>query len=268
MARVGLWNRGGVRRARVSIRHVPLGLVGILLGMAAWEVAGRSLDVLVVPPFSVVGARLIELVVSGQILPHLMISLTNLGIGFGISLVVGIAVGMAMGWFRSIDYALSPYVNALLTAPSLVFAPIFFAFWGVGRETIVALIVSYSIWVVIVNTSVAIREMPQDLAEMAISYGASPRHVFRYIAVPAALPLIMAGIHVALGRAVKGMINGEMFIAVVGLGLIIMNAGRALDIPTVLAVLLVVLIVGLSALQVFYVVERRLTHWLPSTSRS
>jgi NitT/TauT family transport system permease protein len=245
-----------------------LGALGLSAGLIAWELGARLADAVLLPPFSVVVARLVELVASGQIAGSLSVSLGNLALGLAISLSVGIAIGSAMGLSRSVDYALGPYVNALLTAPSLVFAPVFFSFWGVGRGSIIALIVMYAIFVVIVNTSIAVRAIPIDLAEMATSFSATRRQMFRYIVMPAAMPLIIAGVRLGVGRAVKGMINGEMFIAVVGLGRLIVSSGRQLDVASVLAVLIVVVLVALVMMRVVWLVERRLTGWLPDTYRA
>jgi NitT/TauT family transport system permease protein len=245
-----------------------LGTVGLLAGISVWELGARAVDAVLLPPFSAVVARLVELALSGQIAASLAVSLGNLALGLLISLSVGIVLGSAMGWWRSVDYALGPYVNALLTAPSLVFAPIFFSFWGVDRGSIVALIVTYAVFVVIVNTSVAVKSIPTDLTEMAVSYNATRRQVFRFIVMPAAMPLIMAGVRLAVGRAVKGMINGEMFIAVVGLGRLIVSSGRQLDVATVLAVLIVVVAVALVLMRIVWLVEQRFTGWLPETRRT
>jgi NitT/TauT family transport system permease protein len=103
---------------------------------------------------------------------------------------------------------------------------------------------------------------------MATSFSATRRQMFRYIVMPAAMPLIIAGVRLGVGRAVKGMINGEMFIAVVGLGRLIVSSGRQLDVASVLAVLIVVVLVALVMMRVVWLVERRLTGWLPDTYRA
>jgi NitT/TauT family transport system permease protein len=258
------------RSWRIALPASPAlqGAIGLALGSVLWEVTGRTIGGVLIPPFSAVIGRLVDLILSGEIAESLVVSLGNLALGLSISLVVGIGVGSAMGWWRSVDYALSPYVNALLTAPSLVFAPIFFSFWGVGRESIIALIVMYAVFVLIVNTSIAIRSVPEELVEMATCYSASRFQVFRYVVLPTATPLILAGVRLAVGRAVKGMINGEMFIAVVGLGRIIVISGRQLDVASVLAVLIVVVLVALALMRVLLIVEQRLTGWLPETART
>jgi NitT/TauT family transport system permease protein len=240
---------------------------GLLVGLVLWEIAGRTLQYTFLPPASQVAARLVELVATGQVLPALASSLTNLALGFGIALALGLAVGLGMGGSRRFAAAVNPYVNALLTAPSLVFAPIFFSIWGLGRQSIVALIVTYSTFVIMVNTSGAVRAVAHDLGEMARSFNATPIQAFTWVTLPAATPLILAGVKVAAARAVKGMINGEMFIALVGLGKVIQDAQHQLDATTVIAILAIVVAVSLLLMAVIERIDLRLNGWLPRTER-
>lgn len=242
-------------------------LISLVVGALLWELVGRVADVAFFPPLSVVLERLSEMVVSGAILGPLASSLLNLVIGFGLSLAVGLVLGVLMGWYPKVDAALSMYVYAMLAAPGLVFAPIFFSIFGDGRGSIVAVVVTYALFIIIINTADAVRGVQPSLVEMGRSYGASERQILLKIVVPAALPMMMAGIRLGAGRAVTGMINGEMFIAVVGLGAIVTDAGGRFDAPSVLAVLLVIIVVALGSVGLVQAADNRLTSWLPKTTR-
>jgi NitT/TauT family transport system permease protein len=244
-----------------------LGVISLAVGAVAWEIVGRVAEVSFFPPLSVVLARMFEMLASGEILTYLAASLTNLAIGFSISLVFGIGLGLLMGVYKRIDMALDLYVRAMLTAPSLVFAPIFFTLFGLNRITIIGIIILYSTFIIIVTTSAAVKASPKQLVEMARCYGGNDRWVFRRVLLPSATPLIMAGVRLGAGRAVKGMINGEMFIAVVGLGGVVMAAGRNFDAPTVLAVMMIIILVAFALVWIVERIDRRLTGWLPETAR-
>lgn len=256
--------------ARLALRRV-LGfspsLVSLLAGAVIWEVAGRVLQVSFLPPLSEVLSRLGEMVASGLIIAPLISSLINLAIGFGLSLVVGVGLGVLMGRYRKIDAAFGIYVYALLTAPALVFAPIFFSILGDGRGSIIAVVIMYSLFIMIINTADAIRGVHPALIEMGRSYGASESQILWRIILPAATPMIMAGVRLGAGRAVTGMINGEMFIAVVGLGAVVTEAGGRFDGASVLAILLVIIGVALAAVGLVQAVDNKLTSWLPKTTR-
>jgi ABC-type nitrate/sulfonate/bicarbonate transport system permease component len=252
------------RGPRVS---VPVGALSLLGGAVLWEIVARVWDVSFFPPLSAVLRRLGEMIADGEILGSLGNSLLNLLIGTVISVVIGVGVGLLMGAYKKVEQALDVYVYALLTAPSLVFAPIFFSIFGLGRASIVAVVVMYATFIIIINTASAIRSVPVPLIEMGRSFCATDWQVFRRIVIPAAMPLIMAGLRLGMGRAVKGMINGEMFIAAVGLGALVMDAGRRFDAESILAVLLVIIAVAVVTMQLVQLLDRRVTRWLPSTAR-
>jgi ABC-type nitrate/sulfonate/bicarbonate transport system permease component len=252
------------RGPRVS---VPVGALSLLGGAVLWELVARIWDVSFFPPLSAVLRRLWQMIADGEILGSLGNSLLNLLIGAVIAVIIGVGVGLLMGAYKKVEQALDVYVYALLTAPSLVFAPIFFSIFGLGRASIVGVVVMYATFIIIINTASAIRSVPVPLIEMGRSFCATDWQVFRRIVIPAAMPLIMAGLRLGMGRAVKGMINGEMFIAAVGLGALVMDAGRRFDAETILAVLLVIIVVAVATMQLVQLLDRRVTRWLPSTAR-
>jgi NitT/TauT family transport system permease protein len=240
----------------------------VVIGVLAWELGARAIDARAFPPFSGVVERLFELLGESTTYSHLASSLLNLALGFGISLVLGLGVGVAMGVSRTVDTALGVYVKAMLTAPSLVFAPIFFSVLGLSRWTIVGVVVLYSTFIIMLNTAAAIREAPAPLVEMVRSFCGGRTYIIRRVLLPSSVPLIMAGVRLGAGRAVKGMINGEMFIAVVGLGGAVISAGRNLDLTTVLAIMTLIILIAFAVLAVVDRVDRRLTPWLGSNART
>ena len=257
------------RKRLTRVRQFPLPdtLVSLVAGAIIWELLGRIFDAAYLPPASEVFTRLWEMIGDGLILNSLGSSLVNLVLGFGLSLTFGLVVGTLMGWYHRVESGLSVYVYALLTSPSLVFAPVFFSFFGDGRESIIGVIVMYSTFVMMITTTDAIKAVSPSLVEMARSFGASPTTALFRIVIPAALPGIMAGVRLGASRAVTGMINGEMFIAVVGLGRVVTDAGGRFDATSVLAVIVVIVVVALLVVGLVQMVERRLIGWLPKSER-
>jgi ABC-type nitrate/sulfonate/bicarbonate transport system permease component len=240
-------------------------ILAFVVLVGGWELLGRVINQEFFPPLSKVIAKLFE--VQDDIVAALGTSLTNLVIGFAVSVVFGIGLGLLMGAFRRLDAALDVYVNALLTAPSLVFAPIFFAIWGLDRWSIIAVIFMYCTWIMVVNTVTAVRTVPIELLEMGQSFNAPRLQTWWRIVLPSATPLIMAGVRLGIGRAVKGMLNGEMFIAIVGLGKLVMDGSRQFDSSLVLSILIVIIVIAFIAVWLVQAVDARLTRWLPKTSR-
>ena len=242
-------------------RDFVVQVLSIAGGLALWEIVGWLLALPWLPPFSKVMVALVELIRNGEILANLLVSLRSLAAGFAISLIVGLVVGVLMGLYRRVDQAISIYVNALLFTPHLVFAPIFFALFHLSDWTRIAVIVKYTVFIIIINTATAIRTADPALIEMARSFGATKRQIFSRILLPASVVVLFAGIRLGMGRAVKGMITGEMFIAFVGLGGIVQKYGSQFDASRVWALTLVILAVALLMGGLVQTADRRMTKW-------
>lgn len=256
------------RLAGVVNRYALITVASLLAGLVAWEVLGRTLELPFLPPASGVLARLWDLIVDGSVLVKLGNSLSNLAIGFAIAAVAGVVVGVAMARIRWLEQSLDPYVYAFLTAPTVVFVPIYFALFTLSRWAVVALIVQYAVFIIIVNTVTAIKTVDRELVEMARVFGAKNEStIVRKVLLRAAAPHISAGIRLGLGRAIKGMINGEILIAVVGIGGMSSTFGRAYDSAGVLALLVLIIIVALILDGLTQWIDGKVNAWLPSTYR-
>jgi ABC-type nitrate/sulfonate/bicarbonate transport system permease component len=255
-------DRGLVARLMLTMPQ----LVSLVVAIVGWEVVGWALDFTFLPPFSRVALAWWELFVEGTMVRNLFASLAGLVAGFTLAAIVGLAVGALMGLSQKVEHVLDIYVNALLASPSITYVPIFFIFFGVSRITQLAVIFWYAVFIIIVNTCVAVRSADEELVEMARSFGASDRQLLWKVRFPCALPLIMAGLRLGVGRAVKGMINGEMFIALVGLGAMIRNYAAAFDVEHLLAIILNVLVLAVLAASLVQAVDRRLTKWQATTA--
>jgi NitT/TauT family transport system permease protein len=241
--------------------------VALGIGILAWELIARIGDISYLPPFSAVIRRLVDMLVAGNLLRLAAASLTNLAIGFVIAVVFGIAIGALMGASRRLEASLDLWVYALLTAPSIVFAPIFFTLFGIGHESIIAVIVLYSICVIIIDTMAGVHAVSDDLREMARSFGASRTRIVWRVLLPGAMPLVFTGVRLGAGRAVKGMVNGEMFVAVVGIGGALMRSGQLFDAESVLAIMLFLIIIAFGVVWLVTIAERRTLRWLPAIGR-
>jgi NitT/TauT family transport system permease protein len=246
-------------RRRLARAGPPL--ASLLAGMVLWEIAGRAGDISFLPPFSRVLAAAFELTASGQILGNLALSLASLASGYGLAVAAGVSAGALMGRYRTLEYAFDPFLTGLLAAPKLVFVPILYVFFGAGRGTQVAVVFLSAVFVITLNTMNAIRTVDASYVEMARSFGANGRQLLWKVLLPGALPLTLAGLRIGIGRAVRGMINGEMYIALFGLGALLRRYGGQFNAEKVFAILMVVVAVALICSAIFQVFERRLTHW-------
>ncbi len=236
-------------------------LLALLVGVCAWELIGRLWQMPFLPPFSSVLRAAEKLIASGQILGPLGASLAALFLGYALAVVAGVTLGMLMGRYRRVEYALDPYVNALMATPKIALVPVLFALFGISRSVQVSIVFLSAFFVIVINTMSAIRNVDASTVEMARSFGATERQLFVKVLLPASLPLTMAGLRLGMGRGVKGMINGEMFIVVFGLGALLRTYGSRFVAEKVFAVLLVVVVVALVCTFVVQGIERHVTRW-------
>jgi ABC-type nitrate/sulfonate/bicarbonate transport system, permease component len=244
------------------VRNLTMNWMGMVAIALVWELAGQIFHQPWLPPLSSVLVRMVQLFTTGGLSQHLVASLSSLAIGFAIALVIGLVVGVLMGLFNTIYAALDVYVNAMLFTPGLIFAPILFAIFGLSDATRISVVVIYAVFIIIINTAAAVRNVDRPLIEMAASYGASRTTTVFRIVLPDAFPLIIAGLRMGVGRAVKGMVNGEMFIALIGIGGQAARFGKQFDFTSVWAISVFIMILAVIINQVVTWIEKRLTAWV------
>ncbi|ODT68639.1 MAG: hypothetical protein ABS75_19935 [Pelagibacterium sp. SCN 63-23] len=244
------------------VRNITMNWMGMVVIALIWELAGQAFQQPWLPPLSTVLARMVQLFTTGGLSQHLVASLSSLAIGFAIALVIGLVIGVLMGLFNWVYAALDVYVNAMLFTPGLIFAPILFAIFGLSDATRISVVVIYAVFIIIINTAAAVRNVDRPLIEMAASYGASRTTTVFRIVLPDAFPLIIAGLRMGVGRAVKGMVNGEMFIALIGIGGQAARFGKQFDFTSVWAISVFIMILAVVINQVVTWIEKRLTAWV------
>ena len=226
-----------------------------------WETAGRAMDSTLIPPLTQIAAAWWKLLSSGKLLANLGMSLTTLAIGFCLAAFIGVVLGVLMGRFRAIEHFFDLYVNALMSAPTTAFVPVLILWFGLGMESRIAVVFLFAIFVIVINTMTGVKQVDPVLVEMARSFGAREREIFFKIVLPAALPAIMAGLRLGMGRAVKGMVTAEMLLTLTGIGAMIMQYGSSFATDSLFAVILTILLVALLSMKAVHWIDRRLTGW-------
>ncbi len=236
-------------------------LLSVLSLALLWETAGRAVESSLVPPLTQIGAAWWRLLASGKLLANLALSLVTLAAGFFLAILIGIIVGLLMGRFRAVEHFLDLYVNSLMSAPATAFVPVLILWFGLGIESRIAVVFLFAVFVIIVNTMTGVKQVDSVLVEMARSFGAREKEIFFKIVLPAAMPAIMAGVRLGMGRAVKGMVTAEMLLTLTGVGAMIMQYGSAFATDSLFAVILTVLLIAMIATKLVQWLDRRLTGW-------
>jgi len=243
------------------MRPNTLRFLSLLTLAGLWEIAGRLGNARLLPPLSKVINAWFQLMVSGEIFSALAVSLQALALGFLLSLVIGVPLGLIMGRYRRVDQFLDIYMTALLTVPMISFIPFLVIAFGLGLHSRVWIVFLFAFVIIAINTAAGVRNVDPALTEMAKSFGAREHELFAKIILPAALPMIMAGIRLGMGRAVLGMVTSEMILAVVGFGAMLMTFGASFNSPALFATILTIVVFAVALLALIQYLDRRLTPW-------
>lgn len=235
--------------------------LSLILLAITWEAAARSGNAYLFPPLSSILVAWTELLRSGQLARSLLVSLQALTLGFFLSVAAGVPVGLLMGRYRRLEAFLDLYMTALLAIPIISFIPLLIIAFGLGLHSRVWIVFLFTFVIIAINTKAGVRNVEPTLTEMARSFGARERDLFVKVIVPAALPMIMAGLRLGMGRAVVGMITSEVVLAVVGIGAMLMSFGASFETPALFATILTVVLIAVAALYAIQYLDRRFTSW-------
>jgi NitT/TauT family transport system permease protein len=213
------------------------------------------------PPLSIVVVAWFELLVSGQLFRALAISLQAMVLGFFLSVLVGVPLGLLMGRYRRLESFLDIYMAALLTVPMISFIPFLVIAFGLGLHSRVWIVFLFAFVIIAINTTAGVRNVDATLTEMARSFGARESDLFLKVILPAALPMIMAGLRLGMGRAVLGMVTSELILAVVGFGAMLMTFSASYNSPALFATILTIVLLAVALLALIQYLDRRLMPW-------
>ena len=232
--------------------------VSIILWCIVWEVVGRSEALFVFPPISGVFGQLIKLVQQNAFHNAAIESLKAFTYGMLIAISCGIPLGFLMGRFESINRLMGMWVNVFVSAPLSALVPVIMLLCGMGRMTIVITVVLFAIWIITLDTLAGVKHISPSLIEMGRSFGAGRWQMLTKILIWASLPEILAGIRMGLIRAVKGVVVGQLLVAVIDFGLLFATYSRNFRMEEfwALTFILFAFALGLSAL--VGLVEQRL----------
>ena len=239
------------REAAPAKRGVPRWAVtaaSLVVILLLWEVLGRHINPIFGAPPSAIFVAFVELVRNGKLAAALLQSLQPFIVGYCVAIAIGVPLGLVIGRFWMAEAALGILVTGGYAMPLVALVPLLVLWFGLGFEVKAAIIFLMSIFPICINTWLGVKSVPKTLIDVGKSFVASDAVILRRIVLPATLPYIMAGIRLAVGRAVVGMVIAEFFTQISGLGGIIINAANNFDTATMFVpiILLMVLAVGLN----------------------
>ena len=226
-----------------------------------WEIIGQLDVIMLIPPLSAVFAAMGNVLMTHSFLEAIGITLKAFGIGMGLSLFVGISVGVAMGRIRAVDDVMGMWINIFESSPITAVVPLLLAVLGFGMQTMVVTVFLFSVWVIALDTQVGVKHASSSLVEMARSFGASRRDLYLKVIFWAALPEILAGMRLGIIRGVRGVVIGQLLIAIVGVGFLFETYSRKFIMPEFWALVLIVFGFAYGLSETIGMLERRVARY-------
>jgi ABC-type nitrate/sulfonate/bicarbonate transport system permease component len=252
-------------RGRIAASPWTYRLIVLAVVATIWQVYAMRAHSLLIPTFTSTIFGVADLLRDPDVYKAFYLSNQALVLGFAISLVTGILAGLAAARFQRVEGFIDPYLNILLVTPMAALIPLLIMSLGIGMASRVVLVFVFSVPVIIVNTRAGVRQVEANLLEMAHSYGASERQVWRKILLPGALPAVMTGVRLGLGRAVTGMVVVELLFVAVGIGnLISLYRGR-FESGLLYGVVILVVVEAFALISALRIIERRIAPWAHGT---
>lgn len=235
----------------------------IVAGLALWEFAGRafaSRSLFLTTPTQAL-ETIWELMLTGELERHALVSGQAFIAGYVIGCAAGLLIGLAMGVSPRANAALSPWVSGLYATPVIAVTPLLILWFGIGVWSKIAVVISLVIFPMIINTDAGVRSTDRALIDAARSFGASPLQIFTKVCLPSAMPFVLAGLKMAVGRGLIAVVVGELFGARAGLGFMIQQAAEVFAMPRLFAGVIVLAAAGILLTALFSRLERVLVPW-------
>jgi NitT/TauT family transport system permease protein len=229
--------------------------------LLAWEWFGRDINPVFGSYPSAIAEAFWDLARSGKLGAAMIESLQPFVAGYGLAILLGVPLGLLIGRYRVAEAALGIYVTAGYAMPLVALVPLLVLWLGLDFKVKAAVVFLMSVFPICINTWLGVAAVPKSLIEVGQSFVAPDTVILRRIILPATLPYIMAGIRLAVGRAVVAMVIAEFFTTISGLGAIIINSANSFDTATMFVPIVVLMVMAIGLNGLIGVVERRVAPW-------
>jgi NitT/TauT family transport system permease protein len=257
--RPGLWHQ---------IEPTALGAAGIVTLLVVWEILPRIVTLsagtkLFFTTPSQVAGTLWQMFATGSIWAPLSVSATAFGVGLAIAIVIGLPLGVVLGRSPTVSAMLDPFITAFNATPRLVFLPLVMLWFGIGLWSKVVIVFVGALFPILINTYEGVRNSDRLLVNVVRSFGAGEWDIARLVIVPNALPYIVVGLRLAIGRAVLGVVVAEFFGSEQGLGVVMVRAAGQYHVDVVFSGLIIFAALTLAMTAIVKAIENRLSRWRP-----
>jgi NitT/TauT family transport system permease protein len=262
------FGRGGTNGAKsifalVGRNYYLMGALSAVAFVAIWQVVSMNVPPIILPTPARVVSAFIELTSSGELVRATGETLWPFAVGLVFAFIVGTALGLLLGIYRPAARILDPYIFVFWSIPHIAWLPLFIAWFGVGQLTLIIFVFVSAVFPQLLTVEAGAKEADSFLVEVARSLGGTKREILHTVVLPSSLPYIIAGLRIAVGRALVGVIVGQLLIVATGIGYMFQFYGETLSLAKYFAPLIVIAALAVALNRVVNWAEHIFIPWKP-----
>ena len=247
--------------------NIAIRIVSLIVVLGGWEYFGRQVNPVLFTYPTAVASAAVKMIASGELWKYLSQSLIVLGAGLALAVVFGIALGVVMARFWVIDVALDTYITALYSIPSVALVPVLVLWIGFEISAKIAVVFLFTFFPMVINTYQGVKNVDAHLLEVGRAFRCSERQLWGNIILPAALPFIVAGLRLSIGRGLIGMVLADLYTAITGIGYLISRYASIYRTDAMFVPIVTLGVLGITLTGLLRVIERRVTPWMHHAGR-
>ncbi len=255
-------SKSAPRTRRINWRDNGLRFASLVVVLVVWEIYGRSVNPILFTYPTAVARAAVDVIGSGELWKYLSASLVIFAQGLVISIIIGIPLGVLMARFHTVDTILEMYINALYALPTVAIVPLLVLWFGFDTTAKTVIVFLFTIFPLILNTYQGVRNVESNLLEVARSFNSSERRLWLDVIIPSALPYILVGLRLAIGRGLVGIVIADFYTAVTGIGYLIVQYANNFETAKLFVPIIVLMLLGVVLTGLLSMLEKRITPWL------
>jgi NitT/TauT family transport system permease protein len=233
----------------------------VIFLLVVWQIAGMFAEPYILPTPVEVAKSWWTLTISGELPQAAGASVFVFLLGFAFAMALGIPLGVATGLYQPLRDFFDTYVTIFWSTPSIALLPLLVVWFGLTLETKLILVFLSAFWPLVINTQVGIQNVDKSYVEVATAFGATRWEILKNVLFPAAIPYLVAGLRIAVGRAIIGVIVAELFTSVTGLGARMTYYSNFFQVANYFAALLMFILFSVATTEAVRLVEFRFSRW-------
>ena len=249
------------RRRRSQLHNLVIRLVSLAAALALWQVAGANVDPVLFTTPDRVAVAAFDMILSGELWEYLWPSLIVLAIGLTLAIAFGTMIGLVLARFHVLDVGLMVYITFLYSIPSVALVPLIVLWAGYETTAKVIILFIFAFFPMVINTYQGVKAVDPKLLEVGRAFRCSERQLWGNIVLPAALPFIVTGIRLAVGRGMIGMVLADLYTAISGIGYLIVRTAATFQVDKMFVPIVTLGLLGVTLTALLRIAERRVAPW-------